>query len=1000
MPTLFEKINEKNAKKLRSKKKKTDVVKVPVKKQKTISNIEKNRKSVETFLRENKLPKLDIVSLSYGIIDRQTIDRIAACEITNINKSKDPTNTTNDPRLGTIENNTLCATCEKTNEECPGHLGVIKLPVNIIHPFFRLIVMKVLQSVCHVCKSLLMTEEYLKETGIISYSSFVRLSKIADESKDGKIPCTLGCQCNPIFKSQKSADNSEIDMFCITKIGKQEISHSISVEKIKNILSNISDKDVKLMGFQNNHPVNFIVDFIPVIPISARPYNIRDTKIQDDYLTSTYSDILSKIIEYHQENGGCQNPDDMKKRYTEKSDKMIRSKEECVRQIIYLLDHSIQNCNQEYKRSPSDPCKAINDRISGKESLIRGHMMGKRADFTGRTVLGPNRSISFGEIATPTLMKSQLTVPERVTIYNYEYLMNLSEEGKISYLCPEHGVFSGRKLKYDKNKHTINIGDKVGRHSEDGDIILFNRQPTLHKNSMLGYVCKFQEKMSVGIHLSSTTGHNADFDGDEGNIHMLQSIDSQVEGRLLMYAGNNINMSKNSGPAVGMTFNGVTGAYLLTRPGLVLTKEEFQNGLDYVYQFETDNYVKTNLETLKERVEQVSSESYYSGRSLCSILFPPDFTYTYLMDDKEDVIIRRGVLISGQLTKVHVGDSPSTIVQSIYKQYGKQDTIDFISNATFLFNWYSEKYGLSISLRDSMPGRLEEFQEIKKKKFEELNRKILNFPKLEDATETEIAQQERDISLLITNESKEVEKIFFKEYLEKNSSLDVMVKSKAKGKDQQIQFITAFLGQIWVNNVRPCKAITNGKRWLPTFHVDDESIYSRGFSTNSFFEGLDPDSYFANSQASRIGVADQQLKTSTTGLLQRRMVKAQENLIVKYDGTVRNHNNIIFQFNYGAGFASTEMTFSSNKLGMKIRSFINLKELVEKENTRNGFVNFNLGNHLVNIFNAVNKKYGSEKLPTMEEDDIDKNDLSDFQEILTFQNDEDMEGFENFGNDD
>ena len=80
---------------------------------------------------------------------------------------------------------------------------------------------------------------------------------------------------------------------------------------------------------------------------------------------------------------------------------MIRSKEECVRQIIYLLDHSIQNCNQEYKRSPSDPCKAINDRISGKESLIRGHMMGKRADFTGRTVLGPNRSISFGEIATP-----------------------------------------------------------------------------------------------------------------------------------------------------------------------------------------------------------------------------------------------------------------------------------------------------------------------------------------------------------------------------------------------------------------------------------------------------------------------------------------------------------------------------------------------------------------------------------------------------------------------
>lgn len=683
MPTLFEKLNDKNARKLRSKTKKIEVQKEAVKVQKPISRVEKNKRSVETFIRESKLPKLDIVSMTYGVIDRETINRVAACEITNINKNKDPTNTTNDPRLGTIENNMLCATCEKTNEECPGHLGVINLPVNIIHPFFRLIVMKVLQSVCHVCKKLLMTEEYLKETGIIYYSSFNRLSKIAEESKDGKIPCNLGCQCNPIFKSQKSADNSEIDMYCITRIGKQEIPHTISVAKIKNILSNISDKDVQLLGFQNNHPVNFIVDFIPVIPISARPYIVRDSKVQDDYLTSTYSDILSKIIEYHQENGGCENPDDLRKRYKEKSDKVIRSKEECIRQIIYLIDHSIQNCNQEYKRSPSDPCKAINDRISGKESLIRGNMMGKRADYTGRTVLGPNRSISFGEVAPPKEMMSKLTVPERVTIYNYDYLMKLSDEGKISYLCPEHGVFSGRKLRYDRNKHVINIGDKIGRHSEDGDIVLFNRQPTLHKNSMLGYVCKFQEKMSVGIHLSSTPGHNADFDGDEGNIHMLQSTDSQVEGRLLMYAGNNINMSKNSGPAVGMVNNGITGAYLLTRPELILTKKEFQEGIDYIFRFENDGYVRNNLETLEERAKEVSSGDRYSGRILCSCLFPADFSYTYLMDDKENILIRRGILISGQLTKAHVGDSPSTIIQSIYKQYGKQKTIDL---------WFSEDF--------------------------------------------------------------------------------------------------------------------------------------------------------------------------------------------------------------------------------------------------------------------------------------------------------------------
>ena len=118
------------------------------------------------------------------------------------------------------------------------------------------------------------------------------------------------------------------------------------------------------------------------------------------------------------------------------------------------------------------------------------------------------------------------------------------------------------------------------------------------------------------------------------------------------------------------------------------------------------------------------------------------------------------------------------------------------------------------------------------------------------------------------------------------------------------------------------------------------------------------------------------------------MIKAQENLVVRYDGTVRNHNNIIVQFNYGVGFASTEMTFSSNNVGMKTRSFVNLKELVEKENTISGYPNFDLKNIIITIMNNINKKYGSEKIISEEDDSIDVNDLEDFQEILTFENDD------------
>lgn len=970
--SLFERINDRKSKKLRSK-----IVDNPKKreyaKQKKVSQAEKNNRSVENFFLERQYPTLDITSLTYSVMTKDTLDRISVCEITNINKNKDTTNTTNDQRLGTIENNILCATCEKSNEECPGHLGILRLPVNIIHPFFRLIVMRTLQCVCHKCNSLLLPEKYIKESGMMQYGGFNRLTRIADKSKD-ITRCSNGCPPNPIFKSQKSASNEDIDMYCLNKVGKQEIPHRISVEKIKKILSDITDNDAYLLGFQNNHPRNFIVDFVPVIPISARPYVIRETGIQDDYLTSTYSDILSKKIEYFQEN-----PDPLEEE---------RKKEECIKRIIFLIEHSIQNCNQEYKRSPSDPCKAINDRLSGKENLIRGNMMGKRADYTGRTVLGPNRSISFGEIAPPVSIKSQLSVPERVTNYNMEYVQYLSDASKIVYLCPQRGSFAGRKLKYDPKKHRINIGDKIGRFSDDGDVILFNRQPTLHKNSMLGYICKFQEKLSIGIHLSSTMGHNADFDGDEGNIHMLQTVDSQVEGRLLMYAGNNINMAKSSGPAAGITFNGLIGGYLISDKDLIFSKKDFYEGLTYIYSFENDGYVKKNMETLFQRTEELGVKNKYSGRVLCSCLFPEDFSYTFNMDDKENVKIRKGILISGQLTKVHLGDSPSTIIQSIYKQYGKTYTIKFISNATFLFNWYSEKYGLSITLKDSRPERIKEFTDLKDEKFEELNKEVMRFPPLDpSSTELEINTREQEISTIITNKSKELQKKFFREFLETDNAIDIMWKSKAKGKEHQIAFITAFLGQQFVNgNSRPTKTLSGGKRWLSTFHVEDNSIYSRGFCKNSFFEGLNPDEFFANAQASRIGLSDQQLRVSETGTLQRRMIKAQENLIVKYDGTVRNHNNIIFQFNYGAGYSSTEMTYSSNNIGMKTRSFVNLKELVEKENTRSGFPDFDIKSYIVTIFNSVNKKYGDEKL-ILEEEVIDENDLEDFQEILSFQND-------------
>ena len=931
------------------KQKKSDILLKPKTSQITVNDIEKNQVYAKNHLLESKLPYLKILSITYSVMGRDFIDRQSVVEVTNISKNRDLTNTTDDPRLGTIENCKLCSTCEKTNEDCPGHLGMINLPVPIIHPFFRSSTLKVLQCVCNTCNKLLMLEKHIIGSGIIHSKGFTRLAKIAEQSKDGKIPCTNGCPPNPIFKPQKDSLNESRSILCTKKIGKREIPIYISVEKVNSIFNMISEKEASLLGFINTHPKNFIIDFIPVIPLSARPWSIRESEAKDDYITSTYVDILSKIIESHQTS---------QFELTGSEDK----KEDCYERTIYLYDHLIQNSDQTHRRSPSDVCKSISDRIKGKESLIRGNMMGKRADFTGRTVIGPNRSISFGELAPPEAMMKKLTVPEKVTIYNFEYVKNLSQTGKIDYLCPTNGSFAGRKLKYDPTKHVINVGDKIGRHSENGDSVIFNRQPTLHRQSMLGYTCKFQNKLSVGLHLASTKGHNADFDGDEGNIHMIQTVSAQVESKLLMFVGNSIMSSSRPSPVEGLVINGPNGAYLLSSSDVLFSEEEFQIGLDYIYQYTNNDYVENNYKTLNERIDNFTTLNPLSGKALCSVLFPKDFVYNSTSDGGP-LKIRNGILTEGRLNKNHVGPETGSIIQSLWKRYGPKTATDFISNASFLFNWYGEFYGFSISLRDITPLEYSSFRKYKVSEIEKLNEKIVSLSELDkNSSDTEKNMRETEIMNMITDTKNIIQKNFFENHVEKNNPLQIMLKSKSKGDDTSVSNSTCSLFQQTVNSKRPLKLSTSGKRWLPTFDVNDNSIYSRGFTMNSYMEGLNPNEFFVQAQASRIGLADTAVGTASIGNMQRKMTKAQQDLIVEYDGTVRNNNNIIFQFTYGIGVSSTSSVYSVNSSGNKIVSFIDIKELSCEVNTGSGFLETDVFSEITDIFNEINSKYGSEKL--------------------------------------
>jgi DNA-directed RNA polymerase beta' subunit len=304
-----------------------------------------------------------------------------------------------------------------------------------------------------------------------------------------------------------------------------------------------------------------------------------------------------------------------------------------------------------------------------------------------------------------------------------------------------------------------------------------------------------------------------------------------------------------------------------------------------------------------------------------------------------------------------MGPSPNSIVQSIYKNYGTEATRRFITDATFLFNWYLSIYGLTVGVKDCRPPQNveEEFNFRKRQIIEEINEEVLSFPPLaSDATQLDKSQRERKIDEVITSGTDRIKmalvggeveedgkKIIIKPIIASDNAIAVMAASGAKGKINDTAKIIALLGQQYVPDRRPDLVMSRGKRWLSSYHVDDKSIYSRGFVSSSFYEGLEPDEFFAHSMAARIGLCNTSVKTADIGFLQRKMVKSQEDLVAQYDGSVRNQTGNIFQFSYGAGFGSSKMIRRTRKDGTDYLTFINLEETVGKINTESGYINEN-----------------------------------------------------------
>lgn len=410
------------------------------------------------------------------------------------------------------------------------------------------------------------------------------------------------------------------------------------------------------------------------------------------------------------------------------------------------------------------------------------------------------------------------------------------------------------------------------------------------------------------------------FDGDEGNLYSSQSIQTCKEVAGLMSVTANIMTGQTNNNAAPVVFDSLAGSYMMSLPETRVSSDTFMAARMSMED-------SSSFSTLFKRLEKYSVPKD-SGIALISASFPIDFYYK-----KDDTIIREGILTSGTLNSGNLGSAHNSIVQAIYKDYGQERTVVFLTDIYRIAGVFMNDHSLSVSMADcylsDKTGNLAIRSEIERAK---MLTKAMG-AKSNDPLEEE--RREKQIRGYLDTAKNFGSKIS-KEQLDKNNSFNIMALSGAKGSVVNISQITGLLGQQFMGGERPAETMSKGTRVLPYFRPGELDPAARGFIENSYLTGLTPAEMFFALAGARPSVVESSTKISTVGTIHRNLTKAMENIKIVDDGSVRNGTGVIYQFCYEDGFDPSMLELTTTKSGT-FTSFINLERIAGKINSKYGF---------------------------------------------------------------
>lgn len=788
-----------------------------------------------------------------------------------------------DARFGVIENGKVCPTCKQTNLLCPGHFGHITLARPVYLYQFLEYIQKILQIVCLNCSNPYLPEEELEKLEK-QFSGVDRFDAVRERTKNYKtkeLKDSSACpHCNSpaIKKVDRQETNVAVAPLALEAKTYDENSEPIPLqpEMVLRCFQRMSDRHIELIGFNPkfSRPDWMICTVLAVPPLSVRPSVMEDNQRMED-------DLTHKLIDIVRENQKLRNRIDS----GDSRDMVDKLTGILQFHVATYVDNDISGLPPSQQRS-GRPLKTLKSRLGAKTGRVRGNLMGKRVDFSARSVITPDPNIDLDELGVPEEIAMNLTFPEIVTPYNRDRLMTYVRNGPHKH----PGAKSVKLRERDRplnlkfvNPETIEIkeGDIVNRHLIDGDVVLFNRQPSLHKASMECHRIKVLPHSTFRLNVSATKPYNADFDGDEMNMHVPQSIAAAMELKYLASVLRQIISPRKNSPIIEIVQDTMTGAFRISNPNIVVPEHIAMNLL---------------ARTKKSLIGYKRRNKEYSGPEIISAAFP-------LMNHKAGITVENGNLVHGRLKKGAFSAASEGIIHAIYNEFGPERCGQFINDIQAIVTKFNLFQGFSVGTSDLIADMktqeyIKESITAGKQKVAELISSVHAGQFLNTSGRLDGEELENQISIALNKISTDVSESVVNSLSKENRMLQMTADgSGAKGDKLNISQMMALLGQQLVANKRIQYTLQD--RTLPHFAKYDHGIESRGFVENSFISGIRPAEFFFHAMGGREGLIDTAVKTSDSGYIQRKLVKNMEDLHVEYDGTVRNVNGTIIQFNYG-----------------------------------------------------------------------------------------------------